>query len=108
MCIFKQIRGTPMGGNASSLIADLYLSRRGYCYTTKVVNTGNALESVLWYNCRYLEDISTVIWCEDSGSVIKKDLIKTTLDLAIKLTLDLAVKLTLIWRARRMHRTKIS
>ena len=34
---FKQILGIPMGGNASSFIADLYLSWCEYCYMTKVV-----------------------------------------------------------------------
>ena len=33
-CIFKQILGIPMGGNASPFIADLYLSWCKYCYMT--------------------------------------------------------------------------
>ena len=37
--VFKQILGIPMGGNASPLIADLYLSWCEYCYVTKLTKT---------------------------------------------------------------------
>ena len=59
-CIFKQILGIPMGGNASPFIADLYLSWCEYCYMTKIVKTDYAMAKSLSYNCRYLDDICTV------------------------------------------------
>ena len=58
--IFKQILGIPMGGNAWPFIADLYLSWCEYCYMTKVVKTDYTLAKLLSYNCRYLDDISTI------------------------------------------------
>ena len=58
--IFKQILGIPMGGNASSFIADLYLSWCVYCYMTKIVKTDYTLAKLLSYNCRYLDDICTM------------------------------------------------
>ena len=42
-CIFKQILGIPMGGNASPFIADLYLSWCEYCYMTKIVKIDYAM-----------------------------------------------------------------
>ena len=51
--IFKQILGIHMGGNASFLITDLYLSWCEYCCMTKVVKTDYALTKLLSYNCRY-------------------------------------------------------
>ena len=59
-CIFKQILGIPMGGNASPFIADLYLSWCKYCYMTKIVKTDYAMAKLLSYNCKYLDDICTV------------------------------------------------
>ena len=59
-CIFKQILGIPMGGNASPFIADLYLSWCEYCYMTKIVKPDYAMAKLLSYNCRYLYDICTV------------------------------------------------
>ena len=60
LCIFKQILGIPMGGNASPFIADLYLSWCEYCYMTKIIKTDYAMAKLLSYNCRYLDDICTV------------------------------------------------
>ena len=60
LCIFKQILGIPMGGNASPFIANLYLSWCKYCYMTKIVKTDYAMAKLLSYNCRYLDDICTV------------------------------------------------
>ena len=57
---FKQILGIPMGGNASPFIADLYLSWCEYCYIAKISKTDRPLAQKLSYNCRYLDDISTV------------------------------------------------
>ena len=57
---FKQILGIPMGGNASPFIADLYLSWCEYCYMVKLSKTDHSLARKLSYNCRYLDDISTV------------------------------------------------
>ena len=59
-CIFKQILGIPMGGNASPFIADLYLSWCEYCYMTKIVKTDYAMAKLLSYNCTYLDNICKV------------------------------------------------
>ena len=59
-CIFEQILGIPMGGNASHFIADLYLSWYEYCYMTNVVKTDYAMAKLLSYGCRYFDDICTV------------------------------------------------
>ena len=57
LCIFKQILGIPMDGNASPFIADLYLSWCKYCYMIKIVKTDYAMAKLLSYNCKYLDDI---------------------------------------------------
>ena len=75
--IFKQILGIPMGGNASPFIADLYLSWCEYCYMTKVVKTDYTLAKLLSYNCRYLDDICTII-LQNFGD-IAKDIYDNTL-----------------------------
>ena len=49
-CIFKQIIGIPMSGNASPFIADLYLSWCEFCYMTKIVKTDYAMAKLLSYN----------------------------------------------------------
>ena len=49
-----------MGGNASPFIADLYLSLCEYFYMTKIIKSDYAIAKMLSYNCRYLDDISTV------------------------------------------------
>ena len=49
-----------MGGNASPFIADLYLAWCEYCYIAKISKTDRPLAQKLSYNCRYLDDISTV------------------------------------------------
>ena len=59
-CIFKQILGIPMGGNASPFIADLYLSWCEYCYMTKIVKIYYTMAKLLSYNCRYLDDNCTI------------------------------------------------
>ena len=49
-----------MGGIASPLIADLYLSCYEHCYMSKIDKTDYAIMKLLSYSCRYLEDICTV------------------------------------------------
>ena len=66
-----------MGGNASPFIADLYLLCCEYCYMTKEVKTDYALAKLLSYNCRYLDDIST-IHLQNFGD-IAKDIYDNTL-----------------------------
>ena len=59
-----------MGDNGLPFIADLYLSWCEYCYMTKVVKTDYALEKLLSYNCRYLDDISTRNF-QNFGDIVK-------------------------------------
>ena len=71
-CIFKQILGIPMGGNASPFITDLYLLWCKYCYMT--------------VNFKYFEDIAKYIYdstllLESSACSYKQD---TFLDLYIR------------------------
>ena len=62
--IFKQIKGIPMGGNASPFIADLYLAWHEFCYMSKLVAskspTNHKLAKILSLNSRYLDDISVI------------------------------------------------
>ena len=56
--LFLQSKGIPMGGNASPLIADLYLSWLEYKYLDKMVkNKKFNLVNYLKYNCRFIDDI---------------------------------------------------
>ena len=58
--LFLQTKGIPMGGNASPLIADLYLSWLEYQYLSKLVrNKYFSLLHKLKYNSRYIDDIIT-------------------------------------------------
>ena len=55
-----QTKGIPMDGNASPLIADLYLSWLEYQYLSKLVrNKDFNLLHKLKYNSRYIDDIIT-------------------------------------------------
>ena len=64
--VFKQAKGIPMGGNASPLIADLFLANLEFKYMEKLVNTKRndinynrniRLAKKLSNNCRYIDDI---------------------------------------------------
>ena len=58
--IFKQIKGIPMGGNASPFIADLYLAWHEYCFMAKICKTDYRLAVILSKNSRYIDDIAVV------------------------------------------------
>ena len=62
--IFLQTRGIPMGGNASPLIADLYLSWLEYIFLSKLVKKDASLVHKLSHNCRYIDDIATPNFCD--------------------------------------------
>ena len=64
--VFKQTKGIPMGGNASPLIADLFLANLEFKYMDKLVNTRQNNEDYnrnirlarkLSNNSRYIDDI---------------------------------------------------
>ena len=64
--VFKQNKGIPMGGNASPLIADLFLANLEFKYMNKLVNTKQdnfnynrniRLAKKLSNNSRYIDDI---------------------------------------------------
>ena len=64
--VFKQTKGIPMGGNASPLIADLFLANLEFKYMEKLVNTKQTdnnynrnirLARKLSNNSRYIDDI---------------------------------------------------
>ena len=60
-CVFKQIIGIPMGGNASPLIADLFLAKLEFRYTNKLVSSKTPenlrMAKKLSNNSRYIDDI---------------------------------------------------
>ena len=59
--IFKQILGIPMGGNASPLIADLFLLSLEFKFMRNLVDSKNPaqldLAKTLSNNCRFIDDI---------------------------------------------------
>lgn len=59
--IFKQILGIPMGGNASPLIADLFLLSVEFKFMTNLIDSKNpqnlSLAKSLSNNSRYIDDI---------------------------------------------------
>ena len=59
--VFKQIKGIPMGGNASPLIADLFLANLEFKYMDKLVSSKSPdnlrLAKKLSNNSRYIDDI---------------------------------------------------
>ena len=57
--IFLQTKGIPMGGNASPLIADLYLSWLEFSFLSKLEKKDTGLIYSLRHNCRYIDDIAT-------------------------------------------------
>ena len=60
--VFKQIKGIPMGGNASPLIADLFLANLEFKYMDKLVSSKSTenlrLARKLSNNSRYIDDIA--------------------------------------------------
>ena len=56
--VFKQVKGVPMGGNASPMLADLSLAMLEYKF---LQNTSNfALAKEFNYTCRYIDDILSI------------------------------------------------
>ena len=59
--VFKQIKGIPMGGNASPLIADLFLANLEFRYMDKLVSSKSPenlrMAKKLSNNSRYIDDI---------------------------------------------------
>ena len=59
--MFKQIKGIPMGGNASPLIADLFLANLEFKYMDKLVSSKSPenlrMAKRLSNNSRYIDDI---------------------------------------------------
>ena len=72
--IFKQVKGIPMGGNASPFIADLYLAWHEYCYMYKLskskLELDTRLAKILSNNSRYIDDISVINYL-GFGSIAK-------------------------------------
>ena len=60
--VFKQIKGIPMGGNASPLITDLFLANLEFKYMDKLVSSKSPenlrLAKKLSNNSRYIDDIA--------------------------------------------------
>ena len=60
--VFKQIKGIPMGGNASPLIADLFLANLEFKYMDKLVSSNSPenlrIAKKLSNNSRYIDDIA--------------------------------------------------
>ena len=75
--VFKQIKGIPMGGNASPLIADLYLSWCEFLYVSRLCKTNIQMAKNLYFTSRYLDDIVTVNF--DSFLNISKDIYHNSL-----------------------------
>ena len=73
--VFKQIKGIPMGGNASPFIADLYLAWHEYCFmftlSKSKLEEDKRLARLLSNNSRYIDDISVINFL-DFGSVAKR------------------------------------
>ena len=63
--VFEQIKGIPMGGNASPLIADLFLGNLEFRYMGELVSSKSPdnlrMAKKLSNNSRYIDDIGVVI-----------------------------------------------
>lgn len=68
--VFEQKTGIPMGGNASPLIADLYLAWCEYTYISEIKKTDVQLAKILSNNSRYIDDI-LVLNFTDFGNIAK-------------------------------------
>ena len=73
--IFKQIKGIPMGGNASPFIADLYLAWHEFCFMNRLMSsklsTDHKLAKILSANSRYLDDIAVINYL-NFGNIAKQ------------------------------------
>ena len=73
--VFKQIKGIPMGGNASPFIADLYLAWHEYCFmyalSKSKLETDIKLANILSSNSRYIDDIAVINYL-GFGNIAKK------------------------------------
>ncbi len=93
--IFKQIKGVTMGGNSSSLIADLTLSVMEFNYMAKAKKDGNAEDC--WIG-RYIDDVGAVnkpTFESNSKQIYGEDLVLkvTNADKNRAAFLDLSIKI---------------
>ena len=59
--VLKQIKGIPMGGSCSSLIADLSLNFKEFCFMKRIVKEKKlGLARLLSNNSRYVDDINII------------------------------------------------
>ena len=59
--VFKQVRGVPMGGNSSPLLADLFLLNCEFSYMKQIVKDKKfGLAKLLSNTSRYIDDVSVV------------------------------------------------
>ena len=75
--VFKQIKGIPMGGNASPLIADLFLAHLEFRYMDKIVSSKSP------ENLRMAKELSNFMIC--SKDIYPESIPLTFLDLDITL-----------------------
>ena len=72
--MFKQIKGIPMGGNASPLIADLFLANLEFKYMDKLVSSKSPenlrMAKKLSNNSRYIDDIGVCNMNNNNGFMI--------------------------------------
>ena len=76
--MFKQIKGIPMGGNASPLIADLFLANLEFRYIDKLVSSKSPenlrMAKKLSNNNRYIDDIGVCNMNNNNDFICSKDI----------------------------------
>ena len=76
--MFKQIKGIPMGGNASPLIADLFLAILEFKYMDKLVSSKSPenlrMAKNLSNNSMYIDDIGVCNMNNNNGFICSKDI----------------------------------
>ena len=58
--VFRQVKGIPMGGNASPFIADLYVAWREFQFMYNLSKSDIALARKFEFNSRYQDDIAII------------------------------------------------
>lgn len=107
--IFRQVKGVPMGGNSSPIIADLFLSFIEYEFVHNCVKTKSKLYKDMKYMFRYIDDIcvfNSNNFYSISEQIYPESLIlnKTNIDDKEGVYLDMNIKLTLTKTTINLYR----
>ena len=84
--MFKQIKGIPVGGNASPLIADLFLANLEFKYMDKLVSSKSPenLRMAKKLSSKYIDDIGVCNMNNNNEFICSKDIYPESIPLTTR------------------------